>query len=247
VPRGEAPHRVASAAAVSALRPMAVNRSRSSAPLIRGQRPHERVRRRRDRGGRARRLVDEASDLGRPQVHPQHALPRRRRIRALEEGHAALGHRDPGAAVAAGQHRDQPGQGRLVPDAQERSRRHPREPHEDRRRIRAVAEQIGRLGNGAIAEGAGGDRGGLASARERAGQDAVEAKPHAPQGLGHARVLTPARVGQRAIAVVRPAARIRVPRVGVAHQDETHAVYYRTVAPPISLPRRGLRPTLMAR
>jgi hypothetical protein len=33
VPRGEAPHRVASVAAVSSLRPMAVNRSRSSAPL----------------------------------------------------------------------------------------------------------------------------------------------------------------------------------------------------------------------
>jgi len=66
-------------------------------------------------------------------------------------------------------------------------------------------------------------------------------------GLGHPRVLTPARVGQRPIAVVRPTARIRVPRVGMAHHDETPAVYYRTVAPPISLPRRDLRPTLMAR
>jgi hypothetical protein len=168
-------------------------------------------------------------------------------IGALAEGHATLGHRDPRVAVTAGPHRDQPGQRRLVPDAQERVRGHPREPDEDRRRMRAVAEQIRRLGGRAIAEGAGGDRRGLASARERAGQDAVEAKPHAPQGLGHARVLTSARVGQRAIAVVRPAARIRVPRVGVAHHDETHAVYYRTVAPPISLPRRGLRPTLMAR
>ena len=86
VPRGEAAQRSASAGTVAAPAPMAVKRSRSSAPLtrgaalVRGHGPEERIGRRSRRRGRT--AVEQRDDLRRAQVQAQHAAPGRHRARS---------------------------------------------------------------------------------------------------------------------------------------------------------------------
>ena len=98
---------------------------------------------------------------------------------------------------------------------------------ERRARIGLIAEQLGQLGRGRAVD-ARGDLRGLARAHERAREHPIEAHVHAPERFGHPRVLAPPRVGERAPAVVGPAARIRLARLAVAHQDQEHGDYYRT-------------------
>jgi hypothetical protein len=163
-------------------------------------------------------------------VQLERAVTGSRRAGAVDHRDPALAHLDPRRPVAADQ---QPGQARergLVSHAEEARGLDGGEPGQGAGRLGLVPEQLARLRRRHASVGAGRDVGGLAGAREGAGQDTVEGHAHAAERGGHPDVLASPRVGQRPLAVARPAGRIRVAGVGVAHEDEAHGDYYRTTS-----------------